>query len=674
MSIWSLSINGAPAISPESLHLAGLRRHLANQDIDTLTCVALIPFDTSPGLEVDDQVILYRDATVWFSGLVTQLAHSANVIRQSISITVSGPHYYLNNRVYRQEWAMLQSDQSYDAARTSHLFLGQRVNWTPYPPDPPTTVYAAISEIIDDILTYAEDLGDPIAHDITNLPTEMVIPVIEERDITCAEAIRRILRWIPDTIAWWDYSTSPNPTLRFSRRSGLTATTLSLGTPPLAEIELTPRTDLLVSCVSLTYQRMDTVDGVNIPLNTVDTYPIDKTGNERYAYVATIDLKGGYTNTLSSKIVAASIDISTWAFWGSHHAAIIEGQVITFELLSYSGTMANPADPDSPDIAWDNVTYPREMIKGAWYSWMAPGIVANKATIRCRARITYQTHDGGSGQTDVRIEDLTASIIVTNAPVGSNTYDTVSESETGEQVPTGLAQSLYESLSTLHYSGRLTLREAECGDAHPSIVNWLSRAINIDQSAMSDWATMQAMIQTVDEIIDTGETTLTLGPPEHLSPQDLVQLLLMTRLRHKYTNPGVQAAGILQATASTDITPIGSGAGVGNSQGAKGHEKLSVAKTTTVGETAVLAKLALDATGGAWKLNATAGGSASSGGQEISLESGHATAGKLIRIRTVKYCMDVGPKAGESLDMDLPCSLPRDSEGTEYSLTTGEAI
>lgn len=34
-------------------------------------------------------------------------------------------------------------------------------------------------------------------------------PIDEVRDITCAEVIHKMLRWTPDAVTWFDYSTSP---------------------------------------------------------------------------------------------------------------------------------------------------------------------------------------------------------------------------------------------------------------------------------------------------------------------------------------------------------------------------------------------------------------------------------------------------------------------------------
>jgi hypothetical protein len=629
-----------------------LRRHLASQDTDTVTLNIRSNCDATPAfVPYVDYVTLFRNIagtpTPWFVGLVTAITAAGSAASERQSYTISGPWYHLQNRVYRQDWAKL-TETGYDHARTSHLMLGQKVDWTD--PDAPITVYDSVSGIIDDILTYIESLGAPIAHDVTNLPTVMVIPIIEERDITAAEAIRRVLRWLPDIITWWDYSTTPYPTLHFSRRANLTATTLAIcergaGTAsPLSEVELTPRYDLQVPCVSITYEQIAVVNGVNYPSYTTDTYPVEATGDELGAYVATINLQGSTTNTVSAAVTATAMDISSGTWWGNHlptHAGDKVSQIVIDQYVR----LTNPS------------TYPREITAGAVYPWMP--VLAAEDTVQARARITYQTKEG---QIDVRNENLSAKIIVTNAPVGNHTYSTISESESGEEIPTGLSQSLYTTLSVLQYSGKLTLREQECGDAYPTIHNWLGHAVSISGSAQSTWASMAAAVQTVDQDIDTGTTTLIVGPAEHLSPQDLVQLLLMTRRRTKYVNPAVQAGGILQSTGTTDISPQSAGPGA-TATAPLNYERLTIATAdgtlvaNTTGTTNIQLAATHTASAKSWVANTS------------DLAANHQA-----KFRRYKYCMTAGPQAGNELDIELLGTNPRTDAGVEYDPITGAQI
>lgn len=91
--------------------------------------------------------------------------------------------------------------------------------------------------------------------------------------------------------------------------------------------------------------------------------------------------------------------------------------------------------------------------------------------------------------------------------------------------PTGLALDYYASLTTAQWEGEVIITELECtGSIRPG------KILNIS-NGNADWAAMNALVQQVHENLENGETTITLGPPGHLSPTDFISLLQMTRRR-----------------------------------------------------------------------------------------------------------------------------------------------
>lgn len=95
----------------------------------------------------------------------------------------------------------------------------------------------------------------------------------------------------------------------------------------------------------------------------------------------------------------------------------------------------------------------------------------------------------------------------------------------GETEPAGLAADFYTSISTLHYSGEITLKEREC-----SGTVLVGNTLNLTNGKAA-WATMNAVVQQSVENLDSGETNLTLGPPEHLGPADFAELARYWRER-----------------------------------------------------------------------------------------------------------------------------------------------
>jgi hypothetical protein len=93
-----------------------------------------------------------------------------------------------------------------------------------------------------------------------------------------------------------------------------------------------------------------------------------------------------------------------------------------------------------------------------------------------------------------------------------------------EPVPALLAAHYYSALLTLHWEGTLTLQEAEC----TGLVR-VGNRVHLT-NGRAGWATMGAVVQQVAEDLLAGTTQITLGPPEHLGPQDFVALMERWRL------------------------------------------------------------------------------------------------------------------------------------------------
>ena len=112
--------------------------------------------------------------------------------------------------------------------------------------------------------------------------------------------------------------------------------------------------------------------------------------------------------------------------------------------------------------------------------------------------------------------------------------DTGQWSDYGDAVPEGLAQQIYDGRKKLHYGGTIKLKDDDVKN-----LIWTSVRVNITGvDSEGAWADMDQDIQQSSEEIFSGETTLTLGPPDHLGPQDLKALLVAGRtVRYPPTTP-----------------------------------------------------------------------------------------------------------------------------------------
>jgi hypothetical protein len=80
-------------------------------------------------------------------------------------------------------------------------------------------------------------------------------PNMSLAEMNCAQALAELMAWVPDAVAWFDYSDTTGdatPILNVGRRGAFSATTYTIGTDAVIDQDITPRLDLEV-----TYSRLD---------------------------------------------------------------------------------------------------------------------------------------------------------------------------------------------------------------------------------------------------------------------------------------------------------------------------------------------------------------------------------------------------------------------------------
>jgi hypothetical protein len=111
--------------------------------------------------------------------------------------------------------------------------------------------------------------------------------------------------------------------------------------------------------------------------------------------------------------------------------------------------------------------------------------------------------------------DAIGSVVVTIPLSGANTGAPGAE----ESTPIGLATNYFSAINFLSFEGDLKIKEDVCsGQFRPG------KLLNLTNGNPA-WATMGALIQSVQENLITGETTVHTGPPTQISVQDFIALL-----------------------------------------------------------------------------------------------------------------------------------------------------
>ncbi|MDR2812397.1 MAG: hypothetical protein LBB05_01215 [Puniceicoccales bacterium] len=473
--------------------ICDVTRRSVNQSMDTVTFK--IPGNTidTPLPFAPGQVIqIFQDEQLWFTGIVTKTPIYGSAAEEFHRYTLSGPWWYLDNLIYQQIWKEPVNPNDDDSTlgniRKSHLVLGQDVDGNAI------TIGEQLCDVIDYVNAALAENVIVLAEDI-DLPVH--IPFDECKDLSCAEVIRRLLRWIPDTVTFFDYAQAV-PVLHIARRSQLS--TLSLAVGDLNEFHFVPRYDLRIQAVVLKFEKTHKSSGKSWKTIEVQRFPTDATGMELQSLVMTIELEGTQSTHIKQDVETELIQIDSETWWRSHLP----------ELNSVSNfAVQEPAREG---------TLPNELVSGSIASWMNCNAEEDTVT----AKISYETEDE-------IVHDREVAVKINSTNAQSKTYRSLVSYVGEETVPTNLAENIYQSVSTLSYEGKIRLVRQEISGT------FLGKIIHMEDGR-EEWKTMNAVAQTVEEHLDTGEITILLGPPKHLGPDDLSELTKSNRYRFSSRN------------------------------------------------------------------------------------------------------------------------------------------
>lgn len=316
---WRLS-SGTRPLPAASIGVTEIvRRRTATDGESCLLRMGGGAFDAAPRFPVGAAVSIQRGGVPWFVGRVTGTPGTGEGGAEEIGYQLSGPWWYLEQLVYQQEWT-LQGGQK--TGLLGRLILGQAADGS----------RRDSGQIVTDVLQYAIDAGAPFQ--IGVVEPHAILPLEEVRDVTCAQVIRRVLRWHPDCVAWFDHGTAPMPTFYCRQRANLPAVTFTVGQAPLAAVRgVTARADLLTPAVVLHYET--STDG-EIDVLT-DAAPAGATGREFGALVATIPVQtaaGGEEENNPGFAGASELPVR-----GADGTSLAQALYAARNVLQYSGSV-----------------------------------------------------------------------------------------------------------------------------------------------------------------------------------------------------------------------------------------------------------------------------------------------------------------------------------------------
>lgn len=454
---------------------------------------------------INHRVTILRDSTPVFMGIITDAPRNGDGGREDNRFKVAGPWWLLEELTYEQAWKSWNGTELEDIY-SSHLFLGQA----------PDGTYLTNSQVVAAVIDFAAPIilascGMTITADLSGFDG-IAFPVAEVRDVSCAEAIRKVLRYTPDAKLWWDYS-GDDPVMRVARRSALAAVALPIGAGnQLVALDITPRLDLLRPVVILDFEVATSVNGTSYTTHSVDKWPLDGPERAVRAYKSTINLQG--QSILQAYVETRPILPLTANWWELREAWIKDPTVTQFT---------------PPPTVTRQSSLPRELVQGQLADWMRHSNGAVVAAEQDTIVGTGNVSQSGSVQEKV----FSTNIIATDAQTGL--YSAVQNY--GEPIPVGMAQHFFEAVNTLHWQGSFTIVEDEFTGAVS-----LANVLNLT-GGMAEWATMNAFIWSVTVDAGAGRTVLDFGPSENLGPADLSDLARASRNRIQQMNPTVRITG-----------------------------------------------------------------------------------------------------------------------------------
>lgn len=550
MSVWTIEGKGTFA----ALHLANLRRTLISQAPDTVSFDAPgTAFDADPLFEYGETVEIKKDGVGWFLGRVNNVPRQGTVQAERVQYDLVGPWWHLTKLVYQQLWKLWDDEEEGVAyQRKSRVIIGQSAAGSRI------TSGAQITEVLE----FAIEKGVPLL--IGTIDPAVQVPWSEERDLSCADAIVRLLQFSPECACWFDYATDP-PTFHCRSRANMSPVAVAAVGGPASTVSVAPRYDLRILGVTIRYEQEHEVDGVSYEsvYNDVAGDPDDLS-----ALVSTVELAGSRASYLSEDIevgpfpAGPQIPVQSW--WKARLPWLDDAKIIGLTI----GAAIRTANP---------TTYPNLLLKGAIQDWMtkpesAPLILATEDTVTAEASYVEADADGNARH----IQGQKLSVRVTATDAVTTKYKRLESFVAGEPRPVGLAAALLASCSALQYEGHIVLDQDECASGlQPGTV------LNLT-GGRPEWASMRALVQQVAEDIDAGRTSVVFGPAAHLGVADLVTLLRALRTRKSCTGWALRTDG--KSEAGQNVVALG-GAGARQEAAAGAGVVRSLVVAQKTGET-----------------------------------------------------------------------------------------
>lgn len=539
----------------EALAIDSARVDLKSLETDQLT-LTIAPKDATTATipELGQTVTLFRDGTRFFHGHVIDNPVTIAGTEQAVSVVVAGPWWWLD----RINLTSTKTDGTGATAERLSFVFGT------------TSGGVNLKTAIESLIDRAIALGAPMQRG--SVATFFQVPRITLNQSTCAQALAELIRLVPDTMAAFDYSTSP-PTLNITRRGTASVETLTVGTSPVETINIRPVYEMKVDRVDLDYVTRDTqgrtqfanqgsgtvTTGRNLRLNIsgpeldtflpndlFDSYQIqtsDVSGTAFNSFIVNADSTLAAAKKASglTSLPVSVADAVTYSYAGGWRYSSGGTCGPNFSLGTFAATTAplsfldeagntvsttgkkviiteDPPEWVTQELGLTfqkirivgDVSYFRQ-IRAMSCAFGSDGPVTNEPA--WASSINFYNSVGGyigGGQVINKFYRFEVNAYLVNATYATLTTVYRPADYTFLTPPSGLAANLKAAQDFVPYAGTIDLVEQDAGGD-----SYMGKVVNISGS-FSAYSTMKALVSGVSMDLKAGQTTIELGTPPRL--------------------------------------------------------------------------------------------------------------------------------------------------------------
>jgi hypothetical protein len=292
--------------------------------------------------ELGQVVQLYRNGLNFFTGHVTANPVTFSQRSQSLRIVVSGPWWWME----RINYTSTQTDGTGATATRMTGVFGDATSGT--------NLSTALISAINTMRT----LGVPISN-IVNVAVFFDVPRVTLNQSTCAQVLSELVRLVPDTMVFFDYSFAV-PRINVTRRSVAATRTLTIGTDEIESVDVQPIYEMKVEQVDLPFVERDAIGRTKFNLQSSGTAT---TGRAQIITASGPELDTFLPNDLFERTLIATFDAANYesfALRDSQFAEAIKNGLTTQLFFPVSATQFRGGDSSG----LSGGTYVQQTIEG----------------------------------------------------------------------------------------------------------------------------------------------------------------------------------------------------------------------------------------------------------------------------------------------------------------------